>query len=291
MQRHFILSKLVFVLLISFCLKAFGQMEPQKFIFISHLYQHTAAGEKVDYRIETFDFSEYAGIWLGGDVCSEAMLNYSTVQYIDSIFNLGNPETHWSLGNHDARNGNWEWYLEFTGRNTFYTYSKFGITRLILNTNIVPTDCESLNTQYQMIISACDSVNSGNHLILIMHHGLWRDVPGIPNIMTYSQSDLTYWNSNCFSVNSTFVESIYPKLVEAKERGVHVYCVLGDMGASMKSIDFLSEDGIIFLGCGLYKNESEDKVLIFTHQPETNQLSYQYHLLDSLLSVQNNNKY
>lgn len=202
------------------------------------------------------------------------------------MFDLGNPDTHWSLGNHDARNGNWEWYEEFTGRKTYHVASSYGITRVVLNTNLVPTDCESLNEQYQMIVETCDTVKTGNKLILIMHHGIWRDVPGLPAPPTYAQSDLTYWNSNCYQMNSTFLETIYPKLVEAKDKGVNVFCVLGDMGAGPKSIDFLTEDGIRFLGCGFYHNEPEDKVLIFTLQPEIKQLDYKYFRIDSLLLVQ-----
>jgi len=51
-----------------------------RYIFIGHCYQAQTAGDKVDYRIEQFDFSDFNGIWLGGDVCVEAMLDYSTVR-------------------------------------------------------------------------------------------------------------------------------------------------------------------------------------------------------------------
>ena len=92
----------------------FAQSQDLKYIFIGHCYQPNTAGDKVDYRLENFDFTDYEGIWLGGDVCSEALINYGTVQYIDSIFDLGNPETHWAMGNHDARNGNWEYISDFS---------------------------------------------------------------------------------------------------------------------------------------------------------------------------------
>lgn len=279
-------SIIIFVLLFHVSLKSTGQDTVNRYIFMGHCYQYGSGGKKVDHRIESLDLSKYAGIWLGGDVCAEAMLEYSTIQYIDSLFDLGNPETHWSLGNHDARNGNWEWYEEFTDRDTYYAYSKNGITRVIMNTNLVPTDCENMDAQFEMIINACDTVKTGNHLILIMHHGIWDDIPGLPSPFDYAQSNLIYWNSNCYSVTSTFSKIIYPELVEAHSRGVHVYCILGDMGDTQKSIDFISDDGILFLGCGLYKNEPEDRVLIFSHQTITNQLTYQYHKLDSLLMTQ-----
>lgn len=254
-----------------------------KYMFIGHCYQDGSWGEKVDYRIETFDFTSYKGVWLGGDVCSEAMLYRSTIEYINSIFNLSNPETHWSLGNHDARNGNWEWYEELSGKETVYAYSNNGITRIIMNTNIVPYDCESLDEQYRLIENICDTITNSNQLVLLMHHGIWRDVPDLPNPGVYAQSDLRYWNSNCYDVNSTFASSIYPMLVEVEQRGIDVYCILGDMGSGPKKFDMLSVDGINFLGCGLSHNSPEDNVLIFELDLETNNLNYQFHNLDSLI--------
>ncbi|MCF6342668.1 MAG: metallophosphoesterase [Bacteroidales bacterium] len=254
------------------------------YIFLGHLKQSTPPGDKVDYRLEQLDFSVYDGVWLGGDVCGEAMLNYSTVQYIDSLFDLGNPETHWALGNHDARNGNWEWYREFTGRDTYYAFSSHGITRIVMNTNILPVDCEKLNQQNKIIEDVCDTIQQSAYLILLMHHGLWNNVPGLPNPGTYAHSDLKYWNSNCYDVNSTFLNHIYPLLVKAKNRGVHVICILGDMGAGPKTFDVFSDDGIHFLGCGLYHNEPDDRVLILGKKGNT--LDYGFHNLDSLLIAQ-----
>lgn len=273
------------ILLFALQLNAQSSKESINYMFIGHCYQDSTFGTKVDYRIESFDFSTYTGIWLGGDVCSEAMLNYSTIQYIDSIFNLGNPETHWALGNHDARNGNWEWYEEFTGKGTFYAFSSNGVTRVVMNTNIVPYNCELLDSQYREIQNVCDTISASNQLILLMHHGIWRDVPDLPIPGAYAQSDLIYWNSNCYDVNSTFVNSIYPLLVEVEQRGIDVYCILGDMGAGLKTFDQVSVDGINFLGCGLAHNSPDDNVLIFELNLETNNLDYQFHNLDSLIIV------
>lgn len=257
-----------------------------KYIFIGHCYQPYTAGDKVDYRLEEFDFSGFEGIWLGGDVCSEAMLNYTTVQYIDTLFNLGNPETHWSLGNHDARNGNWEWYEQFAGRKTYYAYSSHGITRIVMNTNIVPTDCEDLNAEYVIISNVCDTVSNVTDLVLLMHHDLWHDVPGLPPPATYAQSDLVYWNANCDSVNTRFVDVIYPKLIAVKQRGINVTCILGDMGATWKKFDMFSDDSIRFMGCGLYHNSPDDNVLFIEKETENAPLRFAFHNLDSLLNVQ-----
>jgi len=255
-----------------------------QYLFVGHCYQWGSGGTKVDYRIEQLDKSNYEGIWLGGDVCSEALLNYSTVQYIDSLFDLGNPETHWALGNHDARNGNWEWYSEFTGRMTYYAYASNSITRIVMNTNIVPVNCEALNGQYEMISNVCDTISKSKYLILLMHHGIWKGVPGLPSPGIYAQSNLVYWNANCDSVDTPFNKTIYPKLLSVKNRGIEVICILGDMGAGPKKFDMESDDGIHFLGCGLYHNEPDDNVLIFSQQLPDYNLSWQFVNLDSLLN-------
>lgn len=269
-------------------LNLFGQSDSVNLIFIGHCYQPYTAGDKVDFRLEEFDFSEFDGIWLGGDVCSEAMLNYSTLQYIDTLFDLGSVNTHWALGNHDARNGNWEWYEEFTGRKTYYSCSNNGITRIVMNSNLLPTDCESLNDQFKMIIDVCDTISESSDLVLLMHHGLWRDVPGLPPPGSYAQSDLVFWNANCDSVNTQFVDVIYPKLLEVKNKGISVSCILGDMGATKKKFDLFSSDSIRFLGCGLYHNSPDDQVLIIKKESINTACTMQFHNLDSLLNVQRN---
>ena len=285
-MNRFIKSKLFVVTLFLATGLTVTAQDSIQYLFIGHCYQINTVGNKVDYRIEQLDKTPYSGIWLGGDVCSETMANYSTVQYVDSLFDLGNPETHWALGNHDARDGNWEWYTEFTGRKTWYAYSSHQITRIIMNTNLLPVNCEWLNDEYNMICNVCDTISQSKYLILLMHHGIWRNVPGLPAPASYAQSDLVYWNANCDSVDTPFNKTIYPKLLAVKNRGIEVICVLGDMGAGAKKFEMDSDDGIHFLGCGLYHNESDNNVLNFTYLPSTQTLHWQFQNLDSLLMTQ-----
>ena len=279
------------IILLLFAGLSLQAQESIQYLFVGHCYQRGSHGTKVDYRIEQLDKSVYQGIWLGGDVCSEAMLEYSTVKYIDSLFDLGSSETHWALGKHDARNGNWEWYSEFTGHKTYYAYSSHGITRIIMNTNIVPVNCEMLNDEYNMISNVCDTISKSDYLILLMHHGIWKDVPGLPSPGIYAQSNLKYWNANCDSVNTQFNKTIYPKLLKVKNRGIEVICILGDMGSGPKKFEMDSDDGIHFLGCGLYYNEPDNNVLTFTYNLKEHALTWQFDNLDSLLNVQKNRRH
>ena len=279
------MKKHIFQLILLFTIPLFSsaQDDTLKYIFIGHCYQSEIAELRVDYRIEAMDFSEYSGIWLGGD-CSEATLEHSTLEYMDEIFDFSNPLTLWTLGNHDSRNGNWEWIREFTKRETFFANTSYGITEMVLNTNLLPNNCWLIDQQFEMIKNVCDTIENSSHLILLMHHGIWNNVPGLPAYPgLYAHSSLAYWNSNCNDVNSNFVNSIYPMLVNVQNKGIQVICIMGDIGASSKKLDFISDDGINFLGCGLYYNSPEDYVLIFKHIPAKNKLIWNYELLNDLI--------
>jgi len=277
-------KNLLFIFMISFSIVASAQENYQtaSWLFSGHTMQPDNPGNKIDYRLAGLILEDYTGIWLGGDVCVETLLNYTTIKYVDSVINLGNPETHWTLGNHDAREGNWEWYTEFTGRDTYYAFSSNRITRIVFNTNLVPTNCEMMDDQYQMFTNVCDTISESKYLILLMHHGLWRDIPGLPQPITYANSDLVYWSGNCDSVDTPFSKFIYPKLVEVEERGIHVICLMGDLSGNKKTFNKISDDGIQFLGTGLQENEPDDKVIVFTLDKLTQELTWKFHNLDSL---------
>lgn len=262
-----------------------AQDDIKKYIFIGHCYQTNTVGYKVDYRLEQLDLSIFDGIWLGGDVCIETMLDYSTMLYIDSLFEIGNPETHWALGNHDARRGNWEWYEQLTGRKTYYTYYNSGVTRIIMNTNLVPTNCKDLDAQFEIIRNICDTITISKDLVLLMHHGLWRNIPDLPPPVTYAQSDLIYWNANCDSVNTQFVDVIYPKLVEVKNRGINVTCIMGDLGSQLKRFDMYSIDSVRFMGCGFHDNDPNDRVIFAEKEFSADPLNFSFHRIDSLITT------
>lgn len=281
---HRLFSIFLLLFLLTPLKQVVSQNNIKEYIFIGHSAQ-SGSPNSIDYRAEALDFEKYTGVWLGGDVCTTTLLKKSTTHYLDSLFNLGNPESHWTLGNHDWRIGNIEWYEEITGRPTYYAYSSNGLTRIIMNTNLVPTNCEMLDEQYEMISNVCDTITESSYLILIVHHGLWRGVPSIPAPINVGHSDLVYWNSNCYDVNSTFLNSIYPKLIEVKARGIEVYYLYGDMGAQRKKFNVISDDSIHFIGCGLHSNDPADNVLIFTYDLDSKQLQTDFHNLDSLYQL------
>ncbi|SHF73541.1 hypothetical protein SAMN05444274_10863 [Mariniphaga anaerophila] len=238
-------------------------------------------------------FSEYEGIWLGGDVCSESLLEYTTLEYLHRLFNLKHPNTHFALGNHDARNGNWIWLEEMTGRKTYYTSYYKGITYMILNTTLTPYDCEQLDDQYRIITDLCDTIQNSSHLIFLAHHCIWEDVPDLPHPYSYAQSNLKYFSFTCDDNGASFLNDIYPRLLEVEKRGVEVILIMGDMGS--RRFEVTNRDGITFLGTGLnrsyYKdpvereNSARDWVVEFKHVPENRWLDWKFHDLDSTLKT------
>ncbi len=267
-----------------------------RYLFLGHTYEWHAPDQKVDTRVELMDLNRYDRIWLGGDVCSESSLDYSTLEYIDSIFDLKAPGNHFALGNHDIRNTNIEWIEEVTERKTYYAYYENDITTITLNSTLTPEDCQRLDEQYRLIRDVCDTIEESSHLILLMHHGIYSDnIPGLPSPDSYAHGNYKYWNANCYSSENHFDNAIYPLLVEAQNRGVQVICVVGDAGwGTLKAAEFQADAGVWFLASGItnstYLNNPEpitsgfpgDSVLIFEHILDERKLIWDMHDLDSL---------
>lgn len=281
-------SLLVFILI---CTSISSEISAQssdtlKYIFLGHIKKKQNGLDKVDPRVEAIDFTNYDRIWLGGDVTDESNLYYSNLLYIDSLFDVSNPSNHWAFGNHDLRNYNDEWLREITGKKTYYTHYENGITSMVLNLAITPSDCEKLDDQFRMIQTVCDSIQESTHLIILSHHCVWNDVPGLPEPSLYANSNLKAWIANCYDKPAGFVNVIYPLLKSVKEKGITVINILGDCGVFNKGTEMTSDDDVIFISSGISSNSQDeygpDKLLILKHVPSEGFLGLEFHELDSL---------
>jgi len=252
------------------------------YIFLGHT---RGPGGKVDMRIEGIDYNAFDRIWLGGDITSESNLDFENLEYIDSLFNVSNPSNQWAYGNHDIRNFNIEWLDQITGRKSYSTHYENGLTTVVLNLFIAPDNCEMLNNQYKMLQEVCDTIEQSSHLIIISHPGVWEDVPGLPSPVSYVHANQKAWIANCFDTNAKFIDAVYPMLLAVKSRGVTVINILGDTGAQKGKL-MVSDDGIFFIASGIDHNTEDtygpDRVVIFDHIPETKELTWKFHNLDSL---------
>ena len=253
------------------------------YIFLGHTWY---SDYKVDPRVEGIDYNAFDRIWLGGDITSASSLEFKYLLYIDSLFDVSNPSNQWAFGNHDLRNFNDDWLRQITGRKTYHTHYENGITTVVLNLFIAPDDCEKLDDQFQMLKNVCDTIQRSSHLIILVHPGIWMDVPGLPDPNKYSHSNQLNWIANCYATDAKFMDVVYPMLLAVKNKGITVINVLGDTGGGNKGLSMISDDGIYFISSGIDHTTEEtngpDRVLIFDHIPETEELSWKFHDLDSL---------
>ncbi|MEM1319486.1 MAG: hypothetical protein AAGG75_04475 [Bacteroidota bacterium] len=275
---------------------------PKTYCFISHTYQWGAKdNNEVDHRLRAMDFEAFDQIWLGGDLCARSSERSSTLHYLDSIFFISQPSTHWSLGNHDLTRGSLSDIKSITQRPSFYTRSFDGLCLLVLNTNFnhpqltAPDECAQQNQQFALLKSITDTISKASHLIILHHHCL------LTNTLTNNQLDMDtifhyYRPQLAFSCQppGSFEQLVYPLLRQVQKRGVQVLLIAGDLGQRQKTFEFRTAEGIYFLGTGINNsldpafapdyvtNFDPDRVLLFEHFPEERRLEWEFVLLEKL---------
>lgn len=279
------------------------------YFFLGHPYQWGVVdNNRIDYRFKDFDFGQYDQVWLGGDMCARTNETTMTLDYLDSIFDLSAPTTHWTLGNHDVQNGPLHWIEDQTLRPSFYSTYFDGICLMVLNTNEFyhpnylpkPDECALLKAQLQLLHNIADTITTASHLVLLHHYNL------LTNAMTDHQYDLAevfnfYMEElqvDCTD-KQTFEAEIYPVLKKIQQKGVQVIAVSGDLGQRSKAFEYQTKEGVWFLGSGINNSAidyyipdyvtdtSPDKVLLFEHMPEERTLSWKFVELNPLLEGEN----
>jgi hypothetical protein len=269
-----------------------------RYLFVGHGYNWQPGYNRIDPRVTGLDWSRFDKKIFGGDLNSEALKYERYVQFMDSAFDLRSLNTMYVLGNHDARNENFEYYHHYTGRRTYYAYTDHHAVFMVINTTLNAGNCEDLDAQYDMIKNVCDTITSAtSHLFIFQHHNLWIGVPGLPNNPhVYSNWQIPYWDANCSGDTATFAAAIYPMLKAVKDKGVEVVSVLGDCGVTNKGAYLYSSDSLVFLSSGInnskWANDSvalaaqpKDKVLVIEHIPAERHASYHFLDLDSLFEA------
>ena len=265
----------------------------KKYVFLGHIYQWHTSGNRVDKRIEQLNFSLYDQIWLGGDVCSEATLEHATINYIDNLFDLSSENTHWTLGNHDVRNGHLDWITTATTKNLFYAQYIDGFTLFNLNTSLHRADTlELVNPQIELFTTVCDTISQSTHLIVVMHNVVWQNISDDFDVIDFANADYNNWIAR-FNPNETFEQTIYPLLVELENKGVDVICISGDVGQrEQKTFEFETDEGVVFLGSGINNSYEpdpikasqlpRDQILILEHDLKTEKITWAFHVLNEM---------
>ncbi len=279
--------------------------QPRQYLFLSHIYQWgVQENNRIDYRLQDFNFRTYDQVWLGGDLCARTAEREATLDYLDSIFDLSAPSTHWTLGNHDVMYGQLDWITTRTQRLTYYTRAYPNLQLAVLNTNEFydpayqpkPHECALLEGQLEMLQSLADTLSHARQFVLLHHYGvlskeMTKQQLATDQLFNFYRPDLLV---SCSSPG-IFAERLYPILQAIQKKGIQVILVCGDFGQRAKQMEYRDASGIIFLASGInnsaldgplpaYVTSTEpDRLLLFEHWPREGRLEWSFPRLDSLV--------
>ena len=240
---------LTFLILIVSVIDLFPQSDSLlKFIFIPHPRSEDRENLSVNPDIAKIDFSMYDVLLLGGDLTFDTDNSSATLAHCDSVFDLGNPNTLWSLGNHDVQSGHRQLIKDFTGRDSYYSYTRDGITFLVLDTELDANGSSSTfitGDQLQMVQNVCDSIKDSRYLILLHHRLMWM----INNDDFKDRLTDSIALSSRLLDTTNFYSDIYPLLQNVKNKGIQVLVFGGDR--SDFNVEYNPEDSITFYAAAL----------------------------------------
>ncbi|MEM7101923.1 MAG: metallophosphoesterase [Bacteroidota bacterium] len=267
-----------FLLAVSSCIPKGGE-ETASYLHIGHtrLYEK---GNTIDPETEKIEFTKYDMIWIGGDLMGHSTEDRPTLNYLDSIFSFADPDVIWTLGNHDY-DYHPEWIPEVTNRPLFYTSHKNGIT--ILNLDSQKDSCSILGKQLDMVKQVTDTISRSSHLVVLTHKMVW--VYGNDSLSTQAKSvpNAGFCDHCGYGINpNNYYSNIYPMLLEVKNKGIEVINIAGDIGAKVKSFEYLDENDIHFLASGVRSGHDDSMGLLFNHNLKKGTLEWEFKLLKDL---------
>ena len=250
--------------------------ESYNYLHISHT--RTQSKPNLIAEAENIDYSKYDMLWLGGDLAANTSMNEETMIHVDSYLDLSNENTLWALGNHDY--DDLELVEEYTGRPAYYAYAKNGICYVVLDTQDSLSNI--IGDQLQMFNSVMDTLQESSHLVILTHKLIWMYSHPVLHSQIDSVSNGQF--GSCFyCVNpNNFYDDIYPQLIAAKQGGIKVLCVAGDIGFKVKEFSYTTDEDITFLASGLSYNEVINAGLLFKHNKEENELTWEFKILSDL---------
>ncbi len=261
------------LLFIGYSLFVPAQQDTSRYIFMGHPRDDDREHEYLLKTVEKIDYEKFELILLGGDLTWNTSADRSTLQYCDSVFHLGDTNTHLAAGNHDLDNvAN---LLEFTQKPRYYTFSRNNITFLILDTDITTPDFKG--EQLEMIQNVTDTIEKSDYLLLIHHRIVW--MVGVPEL-AYLKDSVAASSKNLSQ--SDFYTDVYPLLQKVKNKGIQVLCLAGDR--TDVNIKYMREDSITFLASGMRGTapDEENFTIILTHHIQTGKLDWAFKALNEI---------
>jgi len=246
------------------------------YLYLSHT--RTENNDSLHRSVYQLNFKHFEIKLLGGDLGYKTF-NDNMLKKADSLFDLKNPQTLWSIGNHDHTTN--EIFLDATLRNKYYTYVKNNITFIVLDSQ------DSLSSivgkQREFLIQVLDTLNTKN-IIIMSHKLIYMDQhPILDKLINDTCNGI---KGNCFYCHNTnnFQKEIYPKLLEVKNKGKNIIWIGGDLGMKKTQFEFVDENEIIFLGNGMESNrKNNDLLLIYNDEKD---IHYKFIPIETIIKNQ-----
>ncbi len=246
-------------------------------IFIPHPRSSDAENQSSQDGIEPINFSLFDMILLGGDLTNSTTTSYESMDYCDSLYDLGSPNTLWTLGNHDMSNP--EYITEYTGRPVFYAYTIQNITFAVLCTEIDVGDtfCYISGEQLEMLENIADTITESKYLIVMQHRLLWM----IGDEYLETKLDSVGQSTSRLDT-ANFYEVVYPLLQQVKSKGIKIICLGGDR--TDFNLDYSPEDSITYLMSTMVaeNTDAQNHVIILTIDEATDTISWEFVALEDV---------
>lgn len=252
---------------------------PDTYEFLALGHPRTNDNSTIDPEVSQMNFDPYDLLLLGGDIAWSTSRDTGILHLMDSIFDIKSETTLWALGNHDYTNP--ALIEDFTGKPNFYHYAFKNISFVILDTEDSLTSFTQ--PQHDLLKAVIDTLQETTHLILLHHKLGW--MYGHPELESQIDAITNGGSGDCnYCTNpNNFYERTYPLLLQVKNKGVEVICLAGDIGNKVTSFDYLTDEGIHFIGTGIEYNQSGNEVLLFEYTPDIDLLSWRHELLANLI--------
>ena len=264
-----------------------------QYLYISHIRADEEYYD-VNETITEIDFSNYDLLILGGDISKAPLKKEEYTKYLDSIFDFGSKNTLWVLGNHGywSINQNYDekldLYEKYTKRKSYYSYTKNGITFVVLDTQMDNT--KITGNQLDMLTNITDTISKSSHLVILHHKLFWLTDNGFLQSLKATSNPPMGDCFDCLNPNN-FYDDVYPLLQKVRKKGVEVVCIGGDSGLSRSKFLYKTTDNITFIANGIKGYDAffnKNYVLVINHDAKNKTLTFDFQGLWRFQKVEDN---
>lgn len=251
--------------------------DPAEYLYISHTRVcNEDLGWAIDSTLASIPYEDYEAVLLGGDMLCQSSLRDTGLLYLERVFSIHSKKTLWSIGNHDDDDR--ELWRQYTNRNTYYAFHHQKTTFIVLDSEI--DDCRITGDQLDFFKNVTDSIENTKNLIVMSHKLIWMHDISELKLYGESRSNVKVGKKSWNIKKNNFSEDLYPVLVDLAAKGVNVICVGGDLGVKSDVFEYKTKEGVFFLGNGIGKSNSDNKILLFKNYSDS--ITWDFISVDSL---------